>query len=173
MDAKNIDQLEKSYLEKIWKFQTSNEFKSVLSDSHKSLLDSYEYIYENYDDKNIIKVAAERIIRFFGYQKLDAINIYSSPLSSDMAIETEDAIVCIDAKTINMLTNSGDDKAIAPGRNQVSFNNKALHSTMVGDGDYEFKGVYFEPHVKTFSNNKPILTFLLLVLLLMYVFVSS
>ena len=109
VETNKILNIETKYLEKIWEIQNSNEFLEKLSEIEDVLKNNFDYIYQNFDDGNIIKVAIERLIRFFGYRDLNAINIYPSPLSSDMAVETEDAIICIDAKTINMLTNANDD----------------------------------------------------------------
>lgn len=157
MELNKVLDAETKYLEKIWQIQNSNEFLEKLSDIEDVLKNNFDYIYENFDDKNIIKVAIERLIRFFGYRDLNAINIYPSPLSSDMAIETEDAIICIDAKTINMLTNAGDDRSIHFGRNQINFNNIPKYGVEIGS--HNFKGVSFKPHLESAYKNKPVLTF--------------
>ena len=157
METNKILNTEAKYLEKIWQIQNSNEFLEKLSEIEAVLKNNFDYIYENFDDKNIIKVAIERLIRFFGYRDLNATNIYPSPLSSDMAIETEDAILCIDAKTINMITNAGDDKSIHFGRNQINFNNIPKYEEEIGS--YKFKGVSFRPHLASIHKNKPVLTF--------------
>jgi hypothetical protein len=157
MEVNEIKNLEEKYFEKIWQIQTSHQFLDSLNSSYEDLKAEYDYIYENYDDNNIIKVAAERLIRYFGYSLLDPVDIYPSPLSSDMAIETSDAIICIDAKTINMITNAGDDKAIHFQRNQITFENKLKYGGSIGDIDY--KGIGFSPNLSKTHNNKPILTF--------------
>lgn len=157
METNKILNAEAKYLDKIWQIQNSNEFLEKLSEIEAVLKNNFDYIYENFDDKNIIKVAIERLIRFFGYRDLKATNIYPSPLSSDMAIETEDAILCIDAKTINMITNAGDDKSIHFGRNQINFNNIPKYEEEIGS--HKFKGVSFRPHLKSIHKNKPVLTF--------------
>ena len=161
MDVNKIIQLEKKYQEKIWDIQNSSEFQEALFNAHDTLKNNFDYIYENFDDKNIIKVAIERIIRYFGYKDLKATGIYPSPLSSDMAIETNDSIICIDAKTINMITNEGDDKSIHFGRNQITFDNISKYSTK--EGSLNFKGVTFKPHLKHIHNGKPVLTFFITV----------
>ncbi len=157
METNKILNIETKYLEKIWEIQNSNEFLEKLSEIEDVLKNNFDYIYQNFDDGNIIKVAIERLIRFFGYRDLNAINIYPSPLSSDMAVETEDAIICIDAKTINMLTNAGDDNSIHFGRNQINFNNIPKYETEIGS--HKFNGIYFRPHLNSIHKNKPVLTF--------------
>jgi len=159
VEINKILDTETKYLDKIWQIQNSNEFLEKLSYIEDVLKNNFNYIYENFDDKNIIKVAIERLIRFFGYRDLNAINVYPSPLSSDMAIETEDAIICIDAKTINMLTNAGDDRSIHFGRNQINFNNIPKYEVEIGS--HKFKGVSFRPHLESIYKNKPVLTFFL------------
>ena len=60
------------------------------------------------------------MIRFYFYKNLNLVNIYPSPLSSDLAIELTDAVLCIDAKTIDMVGNPGDDRSIFQ-KNQITF----------------------------------------------------
>ena len=74
-----------------------------------------------------------------------------------MAIELDDVLLNIDAKTIDMVGNPGDDTAIHFQKNQITFNNKAFFKQKVNG--YEFAGITFPARLESFYKGKPVLTF--------------
>jgi hypothetical protein len=152
-----IKDLEKHYFEVIFKIISSDKFKIDLKKIETYIINNYNYLNDSWDEKNKLKVAAERLIRFYFYRGLNVLNIYPSPLSSDMAIELDDVILNIDAKTIDMVGNQGDDTSIHFQKNQITFSNKPFYPQKVSG--HNFTGVSFPPRLEAYSNNKPCLTF--------------
>ena len=155
--ANDIKDLEKKYMSKIWGIITSEPFLENLKKLGKYIEDNYAYLDANWDEKNKLKIGAERLIRFFFYRELGVVGIYPSPLSSDMSVELEKVVLNIDAKTIDMVGNPGDDSSIHFQKNQITFNNNPLHGQTIGK--YRFPGVTFPPRLKSFYDGKPCLTF--------------
>ena len=117
---KKIEDLEKYYMSKISKVIESDKFLKNLKELEEYIKTNYVKLRELTSEENKIKVGVERLIRFYFYTYFEVENIYPSPISSDMAIELEDVILNIDAKTINMITNAGDDKSIHFQKNQIN-----------------------------------------------------
>lgn len=122
----NILDLEKKYFEIIKSVVMHDDFKRDLSLIEKEISDNYTKFDDLWNLKNKIKVPAERVVRHHLYVKMvDLIKgIFPSPLSSDFGIRTEDAVVCIDIKTIDTNGNEGDLRATSVEKNQTSFDNK-------------------------------------------------
>lgn len=122
----NILDLEKKYFNLILKIIQSEGFKEDLLLVEKEIKDNYPEFRDIWHLKNKIKVPAERLMRHHVYiQWHDIIRgIYPSPVSSDLGIKMDDAIICIDLKTIDTDGNSGDISSTAVENNQTSFNNK-------------------------------------------------
>jgi len=118
--------LEKKYYELILKVILSNEFKEDLLLIEKEIKDNYPEFRDLWDLKNKIKVPAERIVSHHIYMQWNEIitGIYPSPVSSDIGFKVEDAIICIDVKTIDTHGNSGDISSTQVEKNQTSFSNK-------------------------------------------------
>ncbi len=152
-----IKNLERDYMSKIWAIVSSKEFIYNLKQIEKYIIKNYNFLDENWDEKNKIKIGVERLIRFHLYKNFKVINIYPSPVSSDMAIELDDILLNIDAKTIDMIGNPGDDTAIHFQKNQITFNNKAFFKQNVSGHD--FSGITFPARLESFYNDKPVLTF--------------
>ena len=143
--------LEKKYFQKILEVVNSSAFIQDLLLIEKEIRENYPEYRDIWDLKNKIKVPAERLTRHHIYtQWHDLIDgIYPSPVSSDIGIRTNDAVICIDLKTIDTNGNAGDLRATAVENNQTSFNNKNY------------------PYIKTASNlksidhytRKPVLTY--------------
>lgn len=125
---KEILDLEKKYFGIILKILKSKDFSNDLQLIEKEISDNYTKFDRLWDLKNKVKVPAERVVRHHLYmemQKRKLIKgIFPSPLSSDFGVRTEDAVVCVDIKTIDKHNNSGDLRAVAVEKNQTSFNNK-------------------------------------------------
>lgn len=136
----NILDLEKYYFDQLVAIINSENFKSDLKLIEKEIKDNYSE-YENvWKLKNKIKIPAERLVRHNIYTHWSNIieGIYPSPVSSDIGIKLNDAIVCIDIKTLDTIGNRGDISSTQVEQNQTSFDNKNY------------------PYIKTASNLKAI-----------------
>jgi hypothetical protein len=122
----NILNLEKRYYELILEVIQSPDFKQDLLLIEKEIKDNYPEYRDIWDLKNKIKVPAERLTRHHIYIQWHNIirGIYPSPVSSDLGIKTNDAVICIDLKTIDTHGNSGDISSTAVENNQTSFDNR-------------------------------------------------
>jgi len=123
---KNILNLEKKYFEIIYNIISHEDFFKDLALIEKEISDNYSKFDGLWNLKNKIKIPAERVVRHHLYVKMvERIKgIFPSPLSSDFGIRTDDAVVCIDIKTIDTNGNSGDLRETAVEKNQTSFDNK-------------------------------------------------
>ncbi len=152
-----IKNLEKKYMDKIWAVVSSDEFIDNLKIIEGYIINNYNFLDENWDEKNKIKVGVERLIRFHIYKNFNVINVYPSPVSSDMAVELQDVLLNIDAKTIDMVGNSGDDTSIHFQKNQITFNNEAFFKQKING--LQFAGITFPARLESFYKQKPVLTF--------------
>lgn len=144
-------------MNKIWTVISSNDFIEDLKKIESFIQKNYDFLDENWDEKNKIKIGVERLIRFHIYKNFKVINVYPSPISSDLAVEMSDVLLNIDAKTIDMVGNPGDDKSIHFQKNQITFNNDAFFKQKVGQ--HFFSGITFPARLESFFNKKPVLTF--------------
>ena len=162
---KEIVNLEKKYFDTIWEIFTSAEFIKDLEEVSAYIKENYKYLSNIWGVKNKIKIAAERLIRFHSYKKLGVEGIYPSPLSSDMAIITKDCVINIDAKTIDMYGNPGDDTSVHFQKNQITFTNKPFFSAYDENKSLNYYGIPFPPFLPPFyfhnKSEKPVLTFFL------------
>lgn len=152
-----IRDLEKKYMDKIWTVISSSDFIENLKTVESYIKKKYIFLEDNWDEKNKIKIGVERLIRFHIYKNFKVINIYPSPVSSDMAVELDDVLLNIDAKTIDMVGNPGDDNSIHFQKNQITFNNEPIFKKSINQ--LQFSGISFPARLESFYNNKPVLTF--------------
>lgn len=154
---KHIIDLEKKYMELLTEIFQSDEFKHSMHIIEQRIIDDYFELQNIWQIKNKVAIALERITRFFIYKNQSSINVYHSPISSDIAFYTEDALICLDTKTIDLDGNAGDEKWIQFERNQVNIKNKVKYSTD------KYKGVHYHECLPTIDKhtNKPLLTFFL------------
>lgn len=117
--------LEKKYFSILEDIISSEDFIKDLLLIEKEIRENYPKFKDIWELKNKIKVPAERVIRHYMYMKLkDGIRgIYPSPISSDFGVKMDDCVICIDAKTLDTESNSGDIKATSAEPNQISFDN--------------------------------------------------
>lgn len=150
---KNVLNLEKKYFSIIESIINSDDFFSDLALIEKEISDNYSKFDNLWNLKNKIKVPAERVVRHHLYIKMvDLIKgIFPSPLSSDYGIRTDDAVICIDIKTIDTKGNPGDLKATCVEKNQTSFNNK----------NYEKVNIQANMHPVDDYTRIPILTYII------------
>ncbi len=162
VDTLQIRDLEKKYMNKIVKIFNSEEFKNNLLELEDFIVNHYEFLDKNWGEKNKAKVGVERLIRYHAYKYFDVKNVYPSPLSPDMGVELDDVILCIDAKTIDMVGNPGDDKSLHFQKAQITFENKPLYEKKISN-DLDFPGVSFPPYLLPYYKSKPCLTYFVIV----------
>ena len=143
--------LEKKYFNLIFGVLTSKSFKDDLLLIEKEIRENYSDYDEIWDPKNKIKVPAERLVRHHLYTQLhnQIEEIFPSPVSSDFGVKTEDCILCVDVKTIDIIGNAGDLKSTHVEANQNSFDNR------------NYPGVKYESHLNSIEHysRKPVLTY--------------
>lgn len=152
----NILDLEKKYFKHIEDLVNSTSFLNNLIDTEAQIKDNYTKLKEIWDVKNILKIPAERLMRYHVYREFDFITgYYPSPISSDIGIKTKDAIINIDIKTIDTDGNSPDVQPIQFEHNQISFKNKNL------DPCKEFEGFPVKSNLPSIDpyTGLPILTY--------------
>jgi len=127
-DYFKILDLEKKYMDAIWNFLTSRSFLNDLKNIEAYIQDHYTELDRNYQIKNKLQLAAERLLSFYIFKNLNVTKVYPSPISSDSAFFTEDCLINIDSKTIDLEGNENDDRFIQISPHQISFNNIPLYS---------------------------------------------
>lgn len=133
--------LEAKYFRKIKNILDSKLFLDDLLLIEKEIREKYDEYKSTWDLKNKLKIPAERLVRHHIYMNMynEITGIYPSPVSSDIGVKVNDeAIVCVDIKTLDTVGNSVDISSTSVEPNQVSFNNKNY------------------PYIKTTSNLKSI-----------------
>ena len=120
-----ILELEKKYFSELDSIICSPEFKKDLLLIEQEIQINYPKLALTWEIKNKINVAAERLVRHHIYLKLikNIKGIYESPLSSDLGIELDDCVLCVDCKTYDTESNSDDIRYTSVERNQTSFDN--------------------------------------------------
>jgi len=137
----NVLDLEEKYFIKIKEILESKQFLDDLLLIEKEIKEKYDEYQSTWDLKNKIKIPAERLVRHHIYMNMfkEITGIYPSPVSSDIGVKANDeAIVCVDIKTLDTVGNSVDISSTSVEPNQVSFDNKNY------------------PYIKTVSNLKSI-----------------
>lgn len=147
--------LEKKYFIKIKEIFSTDEFKNDIKKIERMIQDDYDLLSEHWQVANKIKVAVERLIRHHMYKNIPPNEIYHSPLSSDLAYYVDEAVLNVDAKTINNVTNSTDANRPACEKNQISFLNNPKFS------NDNYAGVRYRPVLpsKDKFKNLPLLTY--------------
>ena len=156
----NILDLEKKYFDFIESIISSQIFLNDLKNIENNIQHNYSYLKTTWNLKNKLKIPAERLLRYHIFKNEIVCGFYPSPISCDLAVEVEDAILNIDVKTIDTIGNSGDIQTIQFEHNQTSFKNKKV----LGCGNFE--GFEIKSNLPTIDpvTNKPLLTYLLKVM---------
>lgn len=152
-DQRDLLDLEKNYFAKLQTIIASPDFQNDLRSIENEIKLNYAKLASTWNVKNKIKVAAERLVRHHVYKNLmpDIRGIYESPLSSDLGIEFDDCVLCVDCKTLDTKGNPTDISYTSVEPNQTSFDNSN------------------HPYIKTASNLEvrarvsrlPVLTFII------------
>ncbi len=158
-----ISNLEKFYFEDLVnEFQTDPIYKKSFLDIENWVQSNYQY-FEAWKDANKIKLAVQRLIANFCYAKYQYFEkIYPSPISSDIAFETKNAIINIDSKTVKENTNSGDFESLFFNPNQSSFKHKNFGKSLDKPNNYPGMPIHFAiPPIDPLTK-KPIFTFFIM-----------
>jgi len=161
MTSNQIRGLEKKYFNIIVGILSNpvSEVKKNLLEIEQITRSKYVNLHLLWGKKNKIDIAVERLLRYHLYTKVSPVGVYASPLSPDVAIELQDVILCLDAKTIDLDGNPGDDKYLNFGKNQITFDNIALKKS-ISQINSKWQGLSFPPQLEEFDQNgKPCLTF--------------
>lgn len=155
----NILNLERDYFSKLEKIFKSQDFKNNLLKMKKWINLNYLNML-SWNKVNKVQLPCQRIINYAVMNKLNQITgVYNSSISSDVAFETNNAIVNIDSKTVSSTGNKGDFESLFFGPNQSSFKNKHLYP----QNSYPGLPVNFELPSIDIMSKKPILTFFLMI----------
>ena len=123
MSVNNTEQIKMDLIESI---VSSGHFKKDLNEVGKYIVDNYEKLHFMWGIKNKLKLAAERLVRFHIWRNSGLTSLYNTPLSSDVALITNDCVLNIDCKTIDLDGNANDKKYIQFEPNQANFENIKL-----------------------------------------------
>ena len=158
-DQRIISNLERKYMESLTNLFFSDDFRGELHRLEYVVNNDYNFIRDNYEKKNKVDIAIERLIRYFIYKKsnINIVGIYPSPISCDMAIETDDCILNVDSKTIDSVGNASDINYFHFESNQSSFNFVSYGKQRGFDGIPVITNL---PEIDSYTG-KPILTFFL------------
>ena len=157
-DEKNILNLEQLYMEDLKELFKQKKFSNSLNEIKNYINKNYLYIEKNYDTHNKINLGLERLMRFHIYRNYRKIKkVYSSPISSDIAFETDDAILNIDSKTLDKCENYSDFHYFHFEANQSSFKQKPSGSNRYYDGLITKSNL----PSSDINSNKPLLTFVI------------
>lgn len=129
-NQKRILKLEKEYFDKLESIITSKDFLSDLKNVERETKTNYRLLSKIWNVKNKIKIPAERLVRYHIYKTLFntdmGCSFFPSPVSCDLAVETDDAILNIDVKTDDIQGNRNDIYNTQLEHNQSSFNNRRI-----------------------------------------------
>ena len=124
---KTILDLEKKYFDLIFQVVNSNSFKRDLLNIEREISDRYHDYANIWNLKNKLKNPAERLVLHHMYNNPIICSLitglYTSAVSSDIGLQTSDAVLCIDVKTNDFSGNKNDHNHITAEKNQISFKN--------------------------------------------------
>ncbi len=156
----NILNLEKYYFYELEKIFKSQDFIDNLIKMKKWITLNYLNM-SSWDKANKVQLPCQRIINYIVMKNLQQIiGVYNSAISSDIAFETNNAIINIDSKTVSSTGNEGDFESLFFGPNQSSFKNANIG---ISGNHYPGLPVNFELPSLDILTNKPVLTFFLMI----------
>ena len=143
-------------------FIKSTNFLKVCKDMEKQISSNYNQYALN-PVKNKIKDTFERTISYYIQDHFFKNNLFfkpfASPNTSDYCWETNDCILNVDAKTVDISGNEGDSEDISVLPNQLTL--KCMRKYATSQGKYKFQGVYYNGLQPAYTNDKPHLTFII------------
>ena len=141
----------------------SDRFKSDLIEIESFIKNNYERLHKMWGIKNKVKLAAERLVRFHIWRNFSAVDLYKTPLSSDVAFELSDCVLNIDCKTVDIIGNNADIKNIQFEPNQANFYNKKLYGCEIPGTKETFEGYEFIPRLSKFYKRLPVLSYFIFI----------
>ena len=125
---KKVLDLEKKYFNIFYQIFSTAKFSKELQGLMADINNNWQKINSVWKKTNKVDLAVERHINFRIYSdpliKNSIQSVYASPISSDTAFETDDAVINIDSKTVYVTKNHSDWPRQTLGKNQISFDNK-------------------------------------------------
>ena len=161
MNVWQIVDLEKKYMDIISEIILSDDFFNDLKNIENYINSSYKYIDKGYAVDNKLAIALERLLTYHLFSKNTKINIKrinELPISSDVSFYTNDALLNIEAKTIDMVNNKNDDEYIELGPNQSTIKNK-LYIPSGSTVPKNFNGYMFYTRLNDYERGLPNLTY--------------
>jgi hypothetical protein len=169
MEFEEILHLEKKYTELIQGLISDSSFINNLKKIEQDIQNSYNILQNSYHIKQKATSALEKLLSVYLAKVLDSTSVFSLPICSDIALETNDAVIWVDAKAYDRHGNKGDEKSIQIGLNQLTVPSSVLQRKEVEalDGsNFIFPGFKIYPEVlniypEAIYGGKPILTFVI------------
>tara|TARA_X000000950_G_scaffold197475_1_gene237797 strand:- start:285 stop:1238 length:954 start_codon:yes stop_codon:yes gene_type:complete len=163
-DEKKISDLEKDYFYSLEKEFTSISFKNSLNQIEKWMNNNYSNM-SSWAPKNKLALPFQRLIAYQLFRHFKPTTwIYTGPISSDVAFETRNAIINVDAKTVSKTGNFSDWNSLFLKPNQASFDHSPIGKPLNLKNNYPGCPVTFELPDEDKSIQKPILSFFLMAL---------
>jgi hypothetical protein len=163
MKADQINVIERYQMEALIRILNSPQFSKDLKSVESYIQQNYEKLHFHWGIKNKLKLAAERLVRFHIWKHMPGVDLYNTPLSSDVAFIMNDCVLNIDCKTIDLSGNPNDRKYIQCEANQANFENIDLQKVKVTGTSINFEGYTFYPMLEKFFDNKPVLSFFIFI----------
>jgi hypothetical protein len=164
MKVDKIIEIERYHMDNLKRILKSKSFKDDLKNIESYIVNNYQNLHYHWGIKNKLKLAAERLIRFYIWKNYGSVDLYNTPLSSDVAFVLEDCVINIDCKTIDLSGNKNDRKYIQCEANQANFENIELQNCFIDDDEkLLFEGYKFYPTLEKFYNSKPVLSFFIFI----------
>jgi hypothetical protein len=163
MDVNKIIELERFHMGNITRILRSESFKKDLKKIEIYIQENYQKLHYHWGIKNKLKLAAERLIRFYIWKNYGIVELYNTPLSSDVAFVLDDCVINIDSKTIDLNGNKNDRNFIQCEANQANFENIELQSCIINRTNIVFEGYKFYPMLEKFHGDKPVLSFFIFI----------
>lgn len=158
-----IRDIERFQMKNVVRIITSNSFKEDLNEIETFIKENYEKLHYHWGIKNKLKLAAERLVRFHLWKNYAMVELYNTPLSSDVAFVSDDCVLNVDCKTIDLSGNAGDKKYIQCEPNQANFENINLNMCPIADTGLTYEGVSFYPVLEKYYSNKPVLSYFIFI----------
>ena len=163
MKSQEINAIERYQMEALVRILKSPQFKKDLKSVESYIQVNYDKLHFHWGIKNKLKLAAERLIRFHIWKNMPGVDLYNTPLSSDVAFIMNDCVLNIDCKTIDLSGNPNDRKYIQCEANQANFENINLQKTNIPGTNLTFEGYTFYPMLEKFHESKPVLSFFIFI----------
>tara|TARA_B100000575_G_C23128648_1_gene654295 strand:- start:1800 stop:2726 length:927 start_codon:yes stop_codon:yes gene_type:complete len=158
----NILDLERDYFKELKRIFNLPLFSTDMNKMAAWMNSNLGHMQQVYTKTNKVDIATQRLINYSVMKNLsNIIGVYASPISSDIAYETTNAIVLIDSKTNSEVGNANDFfDDFHYGPNQTSFD----HHNYLKGTPLNFPGIPVDCNLPTVDSisNKPILTFFLI-----------